>query len=45
MTRQHFIPSHGGYKHLLEQDFIKEGGLRERMTRVRLASRSGRRHS
>ena len=25
----------------LEQDFIKEGGLRERMTRVRLQQRDG----
>jgi four helix bundle suffix protein len=27
----------------LEQDFVREGGLRERMTRVRLQQRSGRR--
>jgi four helix bundle suffix protein len=27
----------------LEKDFLKEGGLRERMTRARLASRSGQR--
>ena len=26
----------------LEQDFLKEGGLRERMTRARLAARSPR---
>ncbi len=27
--------------HRLEQDFLKDGGLRERMTRARLASRNG----
>jgi four helix bundle suffix protein len=27
----------------LEQDFVREGGLRERMTRVRINQRSGRR--
>lgn len=26
----------------LEQDFLKEGGLRERMTRARLATRKAR---
>ncbi len=30
-----FIPPHGGYQNLL-----REGGLRERMTRARLAARA-----
>jgi four helix bundle suffix protein len=29
----------------LEQDFLKQGGLRERMTRARLASRRNQEHS
>jgi len=29
----------------LEQDFLKKGGLRERMTRARLAARNGNRFS
>jgi four helix bundle suffix protein len=28
----------------LEQDFLKEGGLRERMTRARLAARARQQH-
>ena len=41
-TPDTFIPPHGGYQQLKrqEQDFLKEGGLRERMTRARLAVRA-----
>ncbi|PKN63885.1 MAG: hypothetical protein CVU57_17105 [Deltaproteobacteria bacterium HGW-Deltaproteobacteria-15] len=47
---QGFIPPHGGYRKLLylldrqirrlEQEFVEEGGLRERMTRARLNERA-----
>jgi len=45
-TGKRFIPPHGGYAGLdqpirkLEKDFLAEGGLRERMTRARLAQRA-----
>jgi len=45
MSEQGFIPPHGGYLldqqiRKLEQDFLNEGGLRERMTRARIETRN-----